>query len=204
MIAGPDLATATLEPHEFLDSLRRRLSRQFVADAPDLQLRLARLDLEPDPDGRYRVNEPFCHDDTWRPTVQALGPPQRLRPARSARLYRRRHGVTYEISQLVELVPLRRVLVLTDDSTDYNFLRTVLDTAWRRGGPASPNWTDCGAPYGCCRWHEEPTSMPPQWSISSARAVLKRLPFYRVIKGTSERGSSSIGAGTHDMRKPTL
>ena len=37
MIAGTDLAAAALEPHEFLDSLRGRLSRQFVAGADDLQ-----------------------------------------------------------------------------------------------------------------------------------------------------------------------
>ena len=145
MIAGPDLATAALETHEFLDSLRRRLSRQFVADPQDLQQRLAQLDLHPDPDGRYRVNELFCHDDTWRPTVQAL-----VHRSDCILLDLRgftvdRQGATYEISQLVELVPLRRVLVLTDDSTDHNFLRTVLDTAWRSSGPESPNWTDGGA-----------------------------------------------------------
>ena len=145
MIAGTDLAAAALEPHEFLDSLRGRLSRQFVADAEDLQRRLGQLDLNPDPDGRYRVNELFCHDDTWRPTLQALlhrsdGILLDLRGFTVAR-----QGVTYEITQLVELVPLRRVLVITDETTDQNFLRAALDTAWRGIGPASPNWTDGGA-----------------------------------------------------------
>jgi hypothetical protein len=58
---------------------------------------------------------------------------------------RARQGVTYEITQLVELVPLRQVLVLTDDTTDHGFLRAVLDTAWRGIGPASPNRADGGA-----------------------------------------------------------
>jgi hypothetical protein len=145
MIAGTDLAAAALEPHEFLDSLRGRMSRQFVADAEDLRRRLAQLDLDADPDGRYRVNELFCHDDTWRPTMQAL-----LHRSDCILLDLRgftvaRQGAAYEITQLVELVPLRRVLVLTDDTTDQNFLRAVLDTAWRGIGPASPNWTDGGA-----------------------------------------------------------
>jgi hypothetical protein len=35
-------------------------------------LRLASLDLEPDADGRYRINEMMCTDDTWRPTVEGL------------------------------------------------------------------------------------------------------------------------------------
>jgi hypothetical protein len=145
MIAGTDLATAALGPDEFLDSLRGRLNRQFIGNADELDRRLAQLDLRPDPDGRYRVNELFCHDDSWRPAVQRLvhssdGILLDLRGFTAAR-----QGATYEITQLVELVPLRQVLVLTDDTTDHNFLRTVLDTAWQGMGPESPNWTDGGA-----------------------------------------------------------
>jgi hypothetical protein len=145
MIAGTDLAAAALEPHDFLDSLRGRLSRQFVAGADDLQRRLTQLDLLPDPDGRYRVNELFCHDDTWRPTAQALvhRSDYILLDLRGFTVARR--GATYEITQLVELVPLRQVLVLTDETTDHTFLQDVLDTAWRSIGPESPNWTDGGA-----------------------------------------------------------
>lgn len=145
MIAGPDLTAAALEPHEFLDSLRGRLSRQFVADAGDLRRRLAQLDLNPDPDGRYRVSELFCHDDTWRPALREL-----VHRSDCVLLDLRgftvaRQGATYEITQLVELVPLRRVLLLIDDTTDHSFLGTVLDAAWRGIGPESPNWDDGGA-----------------------------------------------------------
>jgi hypothetical protein len=145
MIAGPDLAAATLEPHEFLDSLRGRLNRQFVVDTEDLRRRLTQLDLGADPDGRYRVNELFCHDNTWRAALQEL-----VHISDCVLLDLRgftvaRQGVIYEITQLVELVPLRRVLVLSDDTTDHGLLRTVLDTAWRGIGPASPNWADGGA-----------------------------------------------------------
>jgi hypothetical protein len=31
------------------------------------------------------------------------------------------------------------------ETTDHNFMRAVLDTAWRSIGPESPNWTDGGA-----------------------------------------------------------
>ena len=36
MIAGPDLVTTTVEPHEFLDFVSGHLGRQFVRDKPDL------------------------------------------------------------------------------------------------------------------------------------------------------------------------
>jgi hypothetical protein len=145
MIAGTDLAAAALEPHEFLDSLRGKLNRQFVADGDDLRQRLVQLDLEPDPDGRYRVNELFCHDDTWRPTVQELVHRSDCILVDLRGFTPARQGATYEITQLVELVPLRQVLILTDDTTDHAFLKLVLDAAWRGIGPASPNWVDGGA-----------------------------------------------------------
>jgi hypothetical protein len=56
-----------------------------------------------------------------------------------------RQGLTYEITQLVELMPLRQALALTDDTTDHAYLRTVLDTAWRGMDSESPNRTDGGA-----------------------------------------------------------
>ena len=71
MIAGPDLATTAVEPHEFLDFVGGRLSRAFVRDEDDLA-RAMRHALGPDPDGRHRVNEFFCHDDFWRPTMLCL------------------------------------------------------------------------------------------------------------------------------------
>src|SRR4029453_17013432 len=44
MIAGPDLVATALEPHEFLDLLRGRLSRRFVRDSTDLPRHIAELD----------------------------------------------------------------------------------------------------------------------------------------------------------------
>ena len=34
--------------------------------------RLARRDDRPDPDGRFRVNQFFCHRNTWKPTLDRL------------------------------------------------------------------------------------------------------------------------------------
>jgi hypothetical protein len=71
LIAGTDLAAEALEPHEFLDFAIGKLSRHFVQDDDDIGERIAKLDLLPDADGRFRVNEFFCHDDAWRPAVRA-------------------------------------------------------------------------------------------------------------------------------------
>src|SRR5207248_2093380 len=72
LIAGPDLITTTVEPHEFLDFLGGQLSRQFVRDRADLGRRISGMDTKIDPDGRFRVNEFFCRADTWQITMREL------------------------------------------------------------------------------------------------------------------------------------
>jgi hypothetical protein len=51
LIAGPDLATAIVEPHEFLEFLRRKLSRRFLDSEHVLRRQLEVLDTAPDADG---------------------------------------------------------------------------------------------------------------------------------------------------------
>jgi hypothetical protein len=72
LIAGPDLATTTVEPHEFLGFLSGKLARRFIDGPETLDLRLSETDLEPDPDGRFRVSDYFCYDDTWLTVLSRL------------------------------------------------------------------------------------------------------------------------------------
>lgn len=138
MIAGPDLASAALEPHEFLDLLRGRLARRFIGTAAELRDRIGRLDDQPDLDRRFRVAGLFCHDDMWRPALQKL---LRLHDCvlLDVRGFGRgNEGVTWEITQLAQVVPLDRVLVLVDDSTDEYLLRATLDRARAEVDPGLP------------------------------------------------------------------
>jgi hypothetical protein len=139
LIAGPDLATAIVEPHEFLGFVGGRLSRQFVQDEPDLEQRLARLDTRPDPDGRHRVNEFFCYADTWQTTMRRLA--QRsdsvLMDLRS--FSRSNQGCLYEIGALLDSVPLDRVVFVIDQTTDRAFLEESLQRLWAGLRADSPN-----------------------------------------------------------------
>jgi hypothetical protein len=88
----------------------------------------------------------FCHDDTWRLSLRELVHRSDCTLLDLRGFNFARQGLTYEITQLVELVPLRQVLLaLTDDTTNHAYLRAILDTAWRGMGSASPNRTDGGA-----------------------------------------------------------
>src|SRR4029077_1819779 len=72
LISGPDLAHATIEPDEFYDFLSGRLSRAFIKDKADLESRLCLDTNIADLDGLFRIQDIFCHDDTWKMTVSRL------------------------------------------------------------------------------------------------------------------------------------
>ena len=139
LIGAPDAAYNTIEPHEFFDFMSGRLSRAFVKDAQDLAGRLAESANAPDPDGLYRVEDFFCHDDTWRMTVTRLAREASavlmdLRGFSSAN-----RGCIFEIEELVAAVPLERIVLLVDRSTDLPFLEQVLADAWHAVPADSPN-----------------------------------------------------------------
>ena len=134
LIAGPDLAYATVEPHEFYDFLSGRLSRAFIKDQDDLESRLSKSAPVADPDGLYRVEDFFCHDDTWKMTVSRLA-----READAVFMDVRsfspsNRGCIFEIEQLIAWVPMERIVLLVDRTTDLPLLEHTLAEAWR---PAS-------------------------------------------------------------------
>jgi hypothetical protein len=126
MIAGTDLATSQLEPHEFLDFLRGRLTRHFISNLDQLDGRLAQIDLLPDFDRRFRVTEFFCFDDTWRLALSRLT--HRCdKVLMDLRGFTSQHaGCIFELQTLISDVPPDRVLLLVDSSTDLLYLRQVL------------------------------------------------------------------------------
>lgn len=139
MIAGPDLATSAVEPHEFLDFVGGRLSRQFVRDEADLARRFAARALGPDPDGRHRVNEFFCHDDTWRPTMLRLAQAADVVLMDLRGFTPQNQGCRYELQQLLDFVALERVVVLIDADAPRDFIDGTLQTLWQASRADSPN-----------------------------------------------------------------
>jgi hypothetical protein len=139
MIAGPDLVTSTVEPHEFLDFIGGRLTRSFVSDDDDLKRRLTAMDLGADPDGRYRVNEFFCYADTWKETMRSLATAADAVLMDVRGFSSSNQGCIFELQQLLDSVPLPRVVFLIDAYTDRAFLERVLQEAWQHRRADSPN-----------------------------------------------------------------
>ena len=139
MIAGPDLVTTTIEPHEFLDFLGRGVSRQFVKDRADLTGRIAAMDTTADPDLRYRVNEFFCHADTWQMTMRELAAHSEAVLMDLRSFSAANQGCLFELGELLKTVDLRRVVFAIDATTDRGFLDAAMARLWQAVPVESPN-----------------------------------------------------------------
>jgi hypothetical protein len=144
LIAGPDLANSTVEPHEFLDFLGGRLQRRFITGPATLDRRLAETSLRPDPDSRFRVFEFFCHTDTWQMVLRRLVGQSDAVLMDLRGFTRTSKGCIFELHELLDAVPLKRVLLVVDHTTDYDFLADVLQQGWIHISGDSPNRIDVG------------------------------------------------------------
>jgi hypothetical protein len=139
MIAGPDLVTTTIEPHEFLRFVSGKLAGMFIDGAGTLEGRVSEIDGTPDFDGRYRVSEFFCYDDTWRMVVRRLacGSDAVMMDLRG--FSPRSAGCKFEIQELFNLIPLARIVFVVDSTTDRSYLDQVLSEGRAQLNPESPN-----------------------------------------------------------------
>lgn len=129
LIAGTDLISRTLDPDELFAFLDRRLPERFVASEAELPQRLAALDLAPDPDGRYRVNELFCFDATWQAALGGLVGKadvvlMDLRGFQPGNL-----GCRYELGLLARAAQSLRVVLLYDRDTALDAARAAVADA---------------------------------------------------------------------------
>ena len=145
MIAGPDLATTTVEPHEFLDFVTGKLARRFIDSGQTLDLRIEQMDLDADSDALFRATEFFCHDDTWKITLARLADESDAVLMDLRGFSETNAGCIFEINELFNLVLLQRVVFVIDQSTDQQFMRNTMQMAWQQIKERSPNRRDGAA-----------------------------------------------------------
>jgi hypothetical protein len=139
LIAGPDLATTTVDTNEILAFSAGELDSLFLDNYEVLEESLAKRDRAPDPDGQFRVNEFFCRNPVWRAAVQRLAREDDV-VLMDLRSFSEQHeGCHWELQQLLSIVPLHRVLLLVDASTDIPYLEQTLLTLWQHVPADSPN-----------------------------------------------------------------
>jgi hypothetical protein len=139
LIAGPDLASSTVEPHEFLDFLRRRLGDRFLDSDESIERALTGLDTDPDPDGRYRVTDFICRDHAWRTVFGRLAAGSDVVLMDLRGFSTGNSGCTYELSELLNVVPFERITLILDRLTDEALLTRTLEQARAQLRASSPN-----------------------------------------------------------------
>lgn len=134
LIAGTDLAMRTADPGDVLSFVEGRLRDLYVTSADDVESRIGDLDMTRDGDGRFRVNEVYCFNDTWKPTLQALLSVTDLVVMDLRSFSQQNSGCRFELEQLVQNVRSDRLVLICDGSTDQTLLRQILDEAMERTG----------------------------------------------------------------------
>lgn len=118
LIAGTDLASRTLDPDDLFVFLNGRLAERFVTSAEAIPRHVAALDLAPDPDGRFRVNELHCFDTTWQSTLRALVELSDVVLMDLRGFQAENAGCRLELRVLAGSLHLQRVVLLRDAQTD--------------------------------------------------------------------------------------
>lgn len=129
LIGGTDMAAHTIDPAKAANFLRGRMKDGFVPNAEVLNRRVNNFDDEPDPDGRYRINEFFCFCDIWQLAVQRLlqdcdAVVVDLRGFTAAR-----RGTAWELAQLRDTGALTRTVFLIDRETDQAAVHQALGSS---------------------------------------------------------------------------
>lgn len=141
LIAGVDLAMRVVDPGDILAFVGGRLSERYIETIDDVGRRLGELDTARDPDGRFRVNEVYCHEDNWRPTLLAMLDSSDivlmdLRSFSSANA-----GCVYELDQLMSRLPPDRIVFVYDHSTDLRLLGSCLANGWQHAAQGATSTT---------------------------------------------------------------
>jgi hypothetical protein len=134
MIAGVDLAMRTADAGDMLAFIGGRLGDQYVTAPADAAAKLAGLDQARDPDGRFRINEVFCHDDTWRPALLGLLDTSDIVLMDLRSFNQTNAGCIFEIEQLIQRAGRQRTVLVYGASTDVALLGRVVGAAWAAAG----------------------------------------------------------------------
>jgi hypothetical protein len=137
MVAGYDLASDAVEPDEMMAFLRGRLADSFVTGPHVVARRLAGAAPRRDADGRYRSEEFFCFDNTWRDTLRSLVASSAVVVMDLRGFGPDNRGCVFELQALAQFNVLDRTVVLQDETTK----KPALDDALRELGiaPSSLN-----------------------------------------------------------------
>jgi hypothetical protein len=138
--AGTDLADRTLDADDIFQFLDGKLAERFVNGPADVARRITAFDMAPDIDGRFRVNECYCHDSTWELALQALVRRSDVVLMDLRGFQEKNRGCATELTTLATGVRELRVVLLVDTRTD----RVAARKAIAQGRQERFKWIEAG------------------------------------------------------------
>jgi hypothetical protein len=139
LIAGTDLATRTMGSLMLEAFLLRRTDGQFLKTDDDVNRRLEHLHTQLEGDARYPVNGIYCYATAWQQAVAHMAPKSDAVLMDLRGFTRKNHGCVFELTWVVQQIPLSRIIVLIDPTSDYQGLEEIAQAAWRHLPSDSPN-----------------------------------------------------------------
>jgi len=118
LIAGTDLADRTIDADDVFTFLDGRLGERFIAQAGDIESRLQQFEFEPDVEGRYRINECYCHDNTWQQALDRLVGISDIVLMDLRNFKAKNAGCIHELGVLAKAQNLARVVILSNSETE--------------------------------------------------------------------------------------
>lgn len=138
LITGPDLAPWIVTPAMFEAYMRGRVKDLFLKSSEEVDREISRLDRRILSDGRYRINELRCFSNVWRFAVQRVAAHADVALMDLRGFSDSHRGCVFELTQLLNLVPPERILLLTDKRTDVEALTNVIHHAWANLSTTAP------------------------------------------------------------------
>jgi hypothetical protein len=140
LIAGTDLADRTIDADDVFTFLYGRLAERFVSREADIESRLRQFEFQPDIEGRYRVNECYCHDSTWQQALDRLVAISDVAVMDLRNFKAKNAGCVHELGVLARASNLSRVVILSNQGTE----REAAETAAANAPAGRFVWLDEG------------------------------------------------------------
>jgi hypothetical protein len=118
LIAGTDLTERTIDAEDIFTFIDGRLAERFIYHPDEIEAKLSQFELEPDIEGRYRVNECYCHDSTWQQALDRLIAISDVVLMDLRGFRKKNKGCLYELGVLAAAPAIGRVVILANPGGD--------------------------------------------------------------------------------------
>jgi hypothetical protein len=137
MLDGPD--TTGQKMRDLINYFSGHIENSIVKDPQELREVLGHFRTQPDRHLRFPVNSMQCGDATWKKALQHLLDAMDVVVMDLSSLSEENRGVAYELGKLLDQIPMQRIILLINDSTDMSVLKDILAQSWNDMAADSPN-----------------------------------------------------------------